>query len=64
MNALPNNKGDLLDLINVWLAEAPRDELLKLPERLRGTQFRSIPDKLDELRCRIALQNQDCSLEV
>lgn len=64
MNTLPRNKGDLLDQIKVWLAEAPRDELMKLPERLRDTQFRSIPDKLDELLCEIARQNQDCNLEV
>lgn len=64
INTLPRTRGPLLNQIKDWLAEAPRDEVLQLPGRLREPPFRSISEELDKLLCEIELQNPGCSLTV
>lgn len=63
-NSLPRTKGPLLELIQVWLAEAPRNELTKLPERLKEAQLCLISEKLDLVLSEIKQQNPDCTLVV
>ncbi|XP_022609196.1 tumor necrosis factor receptor superfamily member 6B-like [Seriola dumerili] len=62
--AVPKQRGPLLNQIRAWLAQAPEDQLRKLPQMLRASQLSSVAEKLEKRLLEIKQQNPGCSLNM
>ncbi|KAF1387664.1 hypothetical protein PFLUV_G00082290 [Perca fluviatilis] len=61
--ALPNHRGPLMDQIRAWLAQAPEEELKKLPQMLKASQLCSMQEKLETIVSDIKQHSPNCSLQ-
>lgn len=62
--ALPKHRGPLLDQIKAWLAEAPEEQLRKMPNFLRASQLNPMAEKLEKRFNEIQQQSPNCTLTV
>ncbi|XP_007571184.1 tumor necrosis factor receptor superfamily member 6B-like [Poecilia formosa] len=61
-SALPKQRGPLVDVIRVWLAQATSEQLKQLAKTMRNSQFSSIGTKLESIFDEIKQRNPTCSL--
>ncbi|XP_041799039.1 tumor necrosis factor receptor superfamily member 6B-like [Chelmon rostratus] len=59
---IPRQRGPLLDQIRRWLAEAPEEQLKKLPEMLRATQLGYMAEKLESRLHEVQQQTPNCTV--
>ncbi|XP_071324750.1 tumor necrosis factor receptor superfamily member 6B-like [Trachinotus anak] len=60
--SVPRQRGPLLHQIREWLAEAPEEQLRKVPQMLKASQLSSMADKLEKRLLEIKQQSPGCSL--
>ncbi|AWO96889.1 putative tumor necrosis factor receptor superfamily member 11B-like [Scophthalmus maximus] len=60
--SVPRQRGPLLLQIRAWLAQAPEEQLRKLPQMLQMSQLSSMAEKLQKRLLEIKLQSPGCSL--
>ncbi|XP_026225910.1 tumor necrosis factor receptor superfamily member 11B-like isoform X2 [Anabas testudineus] len=62
--SVPKQRGPLMDEIRDWLAQAPEEELWKVPEMLKASTLSSMAEKLEKRFNEIQEQSTNCSFNV
>ncbi|XP_069393293.1 tumor necrosis factor receptor superfamily member 6B-like [Paralichthys olivaceus] len=62
VKSVPRQRGPLLLLIRGWLAQAPEEQLRKLPQMLKASNLNSVAEKLEKRLMEIKQQSPRCSL--
>ncbi|XP_042346300.1 tumor necrosis factor receptor superfamily member 6B-like [Plectropomus leopardus] len=58
---LPKHRGPLMDQIRAWIAQAPDEQLKKLPQMLKESQLCSMTEKLGKIVGDIQQQSPNCT---
>ncbi|XP_034467666.1 tumor necrosis factor receptor superfamily member 6B-like [Hippoglossus hippoglossus] len=63
-SSAPRQRGPLMHLITAWLAQAPEEQLRKLPQMLKASHLKNIAEKLEKRLMEIQQQSPSCSLNL
>ncbi|XP_060937882.1 tumor necrosis factor receptor superfamily member 6B-like [Limanda limanda] len=63
-SSAPRQRGALMHLITAWLAQAPEEQLRKLPQMLKDSHLKTIAEKLEKRLMEIQHKIPNCSLNL